>query len=95
MRIKITGLNSDDESKMYYKISKFLVDEGLTLPNFTITTEEFDDYMERVYERNDFESELDPYFGYDKEKLNTGKEHFRSCWENGMSPYKALTFFNL
>lgn len=52
----------------------------------------FEKYMESIFERRDFVSDVDVQFLFTDEDINSNRQHFHDCWESGMSPYKALTF---
>jgi hypothetical protein len=56
----------------------------------------FDEWMKDVYKRlgvnmSDSEKEKDPYyFLYTEKQIKDDIDHFKFCWANGMSTYKAL-----
>lgn len=55
----------------------------------------FENYLKLVLERNR-ETAEDGHmvtFDYDELRILEYSYYFKKCYENGLSPYKALTFF--
>ena len=55
----------------------------------------FKEFMDEVHLRNKFQSDQDPYFGYEESYINDRIFEIHDYWEAGMSPYKALTFISI
>ena len=57
---------------------------------------EFEDYLKLVVKRNSekFEDGHAVEFMYTEEQIMSNQYYFKKCFEYGLSPYKALTFFN-
>lgn len=55
----------------------------------------FDLYMSEVKQRNkeciEMHGGLD-FFNIEEKIIDTNINYFKDCWENQLSPYKALTF---
>jgi len=95
LRVIIRDLDEKKMDEMWMKIFNFLVEEGVKLTNITLINKEFDQYMESIFERRNYKSDFDVEFTHSDEIINKNTEYFRKCWENGMSPYKALTFLDI
>lgn len=87
-------LHVADAQQAYDDWCDLLVAQGLKLPDFTLQLSSFREYMEAVQQRNR-ETEADGHmviFTYDAAELNAHYLYFHDCWEQGLSPHKALTF---
>ena len=91
--VKVEGKENRDI--MYDKIQDLMLENGLGICDFNIQVKSFEEYMIAIFDRRDFVSDEDIQFLATDDQINSNKEHFRECWENGTSPYKALTFLSL
>jgi hypothetical protein len=78
-----------------FEIQEVLNKKGVKLYDITTLTKTFAEYMKSVFERRDFVSDRDIQFLFTDEQINRNIDHFQDAWENGLSPYKALTFLTL
>lgn len=96
IRIIFRNIKSESEASLLYdKLVKFIEDNNIKIVDFNIITTTFEKYMESIFERRDFKSDEDIQFLHTDEDINNNIEYFRNCWENELSPYKALTFLNI
>ena len=95
LRMVIGPLTEEKCYELDLKLIDFLLENGLTLTDFNIQWHSFDEYMKSIFERRDFVSDIDVQFLFTDEQINSNKDHFHDCWENGLSAYKALTFLDI
>ncbi len=88
-------IKTDNKDKTYNQLCDIMLEHGFKITDFTINVTSFNEYMKAIFERRDFKSDVDIEFLYTDEEINSNLTHFHECWENGMSPYKALTFLGV